>query len=109
MSEIDRLDKELGPILWDMLYVSGVGLAECNPRRYEATEKIKALIESEVKKAELNIELYYLKKLGGVYDDIVSGVAKKQTNSTYYVTHAINTEIEIKHLTDRINSLEENR
>ena len=72
---------------------------------FEAKQSLLQLIKED----GLEIELYYLEKLGKVYDDIVSGVAKKQTNSTYYVTKAIHTEEEIKHITDRIKELKESK
>lgn len=68
-------------------------------------ERIKKLIAQERAKAEADIEHYYLGKLAKVYDEINTGVAKKQSNSTYYITKAIHTETEIKHAKHRIAEL----
>lgn len=71
-----------------------------------ATTAIKDFIEqfvapfiaSKVREAERSMELYYLEKLNKVYDDINTGVAKKQSNSTYYINKAIHTEEAIEAL-----------
>ena len=71
----------------------------------KCTNIVMSIIEKERAKAEADIEHYYLGKLAKVYDEINTGVAKKQSNSTYYITKAIHTETEIKHAKHRIAEL----
>ena len=63
-------------------------------------------IAKEVKRRELELEHYYLEKLSKVYDEINTGIAKKQTNQSFYTDKAISVETELSYVEQQLKELE---
>lgn len=89
-----ELDKKIEPILSEMLYVSGVGLADFNCKRADGILKIKQLIKDTCEKVigtPLEIDTTYIPMQGDPYGRLQMASYSNATNKKLLSLYSLET------------------